>query len=77
MSIFQMAAATELHREVRRLRADNAAMLAMLKKLVECNGEFRAELPADWESDPLNDLCMEANAVIAKAEGRTDGNSTL
>lgn len=54
-----------------RLIAAAPDLLAMIKRLVEVNAEFRAGLPADWEGDPMDDACKEAAALIAKAEGRT------
>lgn len=42
-------------------------MLAMLKKIVEANADFRAGLPPDWDGDPLDDVCKEAETIIARA----------
>jgi hypothetical protein len=70
--------------EVRRLEGLNAAanriiaeqaqtiakMHAALTDIIDTNAEFRAQLPRDWEGDPLNDACESARAVLALVEQR-------
>ena len=60
--------------EVDRLKTVNAELLEALQKVVDANKEFRATLPVDWEweSDPVNDACIEARAAIAKATGKNN-----
>jgi hypothetical protein len=36
----------------------------MLQRIVDANEEFRAQLPRDWEGDPLDDLCQEAKILL-------------
>lgn len=35
-----------------------------LARIVETNADFRSSLPDDWESDPLNDICVEAKRLL-------------
>lgn len=55
------------YHEVAYVRSLEAAFV-MLKEIVESNDSFRAQLPAGWEGDPLNDLCVKAKALIAKVK---------
>lgn len=40
-----------------------------LASVIAANDEFRRALPADWQSDPVNDACDAARAALSKAEG--------
>lgn len=42
-------------------------LLAALQAILAANDAFRAQLPQDWEGDPVNDACVIARAVLAKA----------
>ena len=46
-----------MHAEIERLKA-------LIRSIIDANNEFRMTLPPDWESDPVNDACEAARAVI-------------
>lgn len=39
-----------------------------LKKIIEANDEFRAQLPRGWDGDPLNDACQAARPLLNNGE---------
>lgn len=43
-----------------------------MANVIAANDEFRRALPADWQSDPVNDACDAARTALAKA---TEGGS--
>ncbi len=56
----------EVMREERDLSLD---MLAMLKRIIAADDEFRSQLPANWKVDTLSEVCAEAKALVAKVVG--------
>jgi hypothetical protein len=39
-------------------------ILRHLRAIIAANHEFRSSLPEDWESDPVNDACEEAERYL-------------
>jgi hypothetical protein len=52
------------------MRRDRRDLVAMLRAIIESNREFRESLPVDWEGDPLDDLCKQADALLARISRR-------
>lgn len=45
-----------------------------LQNIIAANQEFRDQLPANWESDKLNDACLEASRLFGRrADTKSDG----
>lgn len=50
-----------------RLIAAAPDLFEALARIIAANDEFRRALPADWQSDPVNDACDAARAALSKA----------
>lgn len=58
--------------EIGKLRAEVERLRAALRSIIDANSEFRATLPPDWESDPVNDACEAARSVIEQLAGQRE-----
>lgn len=67
--VFSAHCSVEQMMAMARQMAAAPLLLAALKNIVAANAAFRAQLPPDWDGDPVDDACSEARAVIAKALG--------
>jgi hypothetical protein len=56
-----------------RLMAAAPDLLATLLDILEMNDDFRANMPAGWEGDLLQDACEDARAVIARHKLQQQG----
>lgn len=52
----------------RKKDAEIVRLRAVGKAIIAANDEFRATMPPDWESDPINDACEAARALFSDNE---------
>ena len=50
--------------EITRLRA-------ALREIIDAEKEFREQMGADWEGDPVSDACDRAKLLLADEEGKS------
>jgi|GEM_PF-6986127 len=57
--------------EIDRLRAQLASARKALEEIIDAEKEFREQMGADWEGDPVSDACDRARLLLTDEEGKS------